>query len=121
MKMNPLGRTGLEVSALCLGSMSWGSQNSASEGHAQIDRALARGVNFIDTAEMYPVNPTLKETTGRSEEIIGEWFAKSGRRGDVILATKHSGEGFMNALDGAPIAGLAELAPLSVLDVVHER
>ncbi|RKT35142.1 aryl-alcohol dehydrogenase-like predicted oxidoreductase [Roseovarius halotolerans] len=104
MKMNPLGRTGLEVSALCLGSMSWGSQNSASEGHAQIDRALARGVNFIDTAEMYPVNPTLKETTGRSEEIIGEWFAKSGRRGDVILATKHSGEGFMNARDGAPIS-----------------
>lgn len=104
MKMNPLGRTGLEVSALCLGSMSWGSQNSAFEGHAQIDRALARGVNFIDTAEMYPVNPTLKETTGRSEEIIGEWFAKSGRRGDVILATKHSGEGFMNARDGAPIS-----------------
>lgn len=104
MKMNPLGRSGLEVSALCLGSMSWGSQNSAPEGHAQIDRALERGVNFIDTAEMYPVNPTLKETTGRSEEIIGEWFAKSGRRGDVILATKHSGEGFMNAREGAPIS-----------------
>lgn len=104
MRMNPLGRSGLEVSALCLGSMSWGSQNSAPEGHAQIDRALERGVNFIDTAEMYPVNPTLKETTGRSEEIIGDWFAKSGRRGDVILATKHSGEGFMNAREGAPIS-----------------
>ena len=104
MKRVPLGRTGLEVSALCLGSMTWGSQNTPEEGHAQIDRALDRGVNFIDTAEMYPVNPTLKETTGRTEEIIGQWFAKTGRRDEVILATKHSGEGFMHARDGAPIS-----------------
>jgi len=104
MKMTPLGRTGLEVSALCLGTMTWGSQNTPEEGHAQIDRAIERGVNFIDTAEMYPVNPTLKETTGRTEEIIGQWFAKTGRRDEVILATKHSGEGFMNARDGAPIS-----------------
>ena len=104
MKKVPLGRTGLEVSVLCLGSMTWGSQNTPEEGHAQIDRALDRGVNFIDTAEMYPVNPTLKETTGRTEEIIGQWFARSGRRDEVILATKHSGEGFMNARDGAPIS-----------------
>src|SRR6056297_218155 len=104
MKMTPLGRTGLEVSALCLGTMTWGSQHTPEEGHAQIDRALERGVNFIDTAEMYPVNPTLKETTGRTEEIIGQWFAKTGRRDEVILATKHSGEGFMHARDGAPIS-----------------
>ncbi|WP_397541289.1 aldo/keto reductase [Roseovarius salis] len=103
MQMNPLGRTGLEVSALCLGSMTWGTQNTEAEGHAQIEVALAHGVNFIDTAEMYPVNPTLPETTGRTEEIIGTWFARTGRRGDVILATKHSGEGFRGARDGAPI------------------
>jgi len=104
MKMNPLGRTGLEVSALCLGSMTWGTQNTEAEGHAQIDRALERGVNFIDTAEMYPVNPTSPETTGVTEEVIGRWFARTGRRGEVILATKHSGEGYKGARDGAPIS-----------------
>ncbi|WP_272010519.1 aldo/keto reductase [Roseovarius sp. ZX-A-9] len=104
MKMNPLGRTGLLVSELCLGSMTWGTQNTESEGHAQIDRALERGVNFIDTAEMYPVNPLSAETQGRTEEVIGNWFAKSGRRGDVILATKVSGAGYKNVRDGAPIS-----------------
>src|SRR6056297_3021884 len=104
MKMTPLGRTGLEVSALCLGTMTWGSQNTPEEGHAQIDRALERGVNFIDTAEMYPVAPVRAETTGRTEEIIGEWFARTGRRGEVVLATKHSGAGFAHARDGAPIS-----------------
>lgn len=104
MKMNPLGRTGLEVSALCLGSMTWGTQNTEAEGHGQIDTALDHGINFIDTAEMYPVNPTAAETVGRSEEIIGRWFAKTGRRNDVILATKHSGEGQKLVRDGAPIS-----------------
>jgi len=109
MQMNPLGRTGLMVSELCLGSMTWGSQNTAAEGHAQIDRALERGVNFIDTAEMYPVNPIRAETTGRTEEVIGEWIARSGRRDTVILATKHSGEGFRHARGGAAIS--AETIP----------
>ncbi|KZY35570.1 aldo/keto reductase [Roseovarius sp. HI0049] len=104
MKMNPLGRTGLEVSALCLGSMTWGTQNTEAEGHGQIDTALDHGINFIDTAEMYPVNPTSAETIGRTEEIIGTWFAKTGRREDVILATKHSGEGQKMVRDGAPIS-----------------
>ncbi|MGK8234849.1 aldo/keto reductase [Roseovarius sp. MS2] len=103
MQKRPLGRTGIEVSALCLGSMTWGSQNTPAEGHAQIDRALERGVNFIDTAEMYPTTPISAETTGRTEEIIGEWIKASGRRADVILATKHSGKGFKHARDGAPI------------------
>ncbi|WP_299557619.1 aldo/keto reductase [uncultured Sulfitobacter sp.] len=103
MRMNTLGRTGIEVSALCLGSMTWGTQNTAEEGHAQIDRALEAGINFIDTAEMYPVNPNSAETIGRTEEIIGDWFAASGRRKDVVLATKHSGEGSA-ARDGAPIS-----------------
>ena len=94
MQKNPLGRTGIEVSALCLGSMTWGTQNTAEEGHAQIDMALERGINFIDTAEMYPVNPLSAETQGRTEEIIGQWCAANpARRGGVILATKHSGEG----------------------------
>ncbi|ARE84591.1 general stress protein 69 [Roseovarius mucosus] len=103
MQKRPLGRTGIEVSALCLGSMTWGSQNTPAEGHAQIDRALERGVNFIDTAEMYPTTPISAETTGRTEEIIGDWIKASGRRADVILATKHSGKGFQHARDGAPI------------------
>ena len=104
MKMNPLGRTGLQVSELCLGTMTYGTQTPEQDAHAQIDYALAVGVNFIDTAEMYPVNPIRKETTGRSEEIIGTWNAKTGRRGDYILATKHSGEGLGIVRDGAPIS-----------------
>ncbi|TMM55147.1 aldo/keto reductase [Sulfitobacter sabulilitoris] len=103
MKMNPLGRTGIEVSELCLGSMTWGTQNTAEEGHDQIDRALMAGINFIDTAEMYPVNPVSAETIGRTERIIGLWFERDGRRGDVVLATKHSGEGLAAVRDGAPI------------------
>ncbi|MDF1669210.1 MAG: aldo/keto reductase [Roseovarius sp.] len=104
MQTKELGRTGIRVSTLCLGSMTWGTQNTQDEGHAQIDLALARGINFIDTAEMYPVNPLRPETTGRTEEIIGHWFARTGRRGDVVLATKHSGEGYKGARDGAPIS-----------------
>ncbi len=103
MQKKPLGRTGLDVSVLCLGSMTWGSQNTTEEGHAQIDMSLDRGVNFIDTAEMYPTNPVRRETIGGSEEVIGQWFTKTGRRGDVILATKHSGEGMKYVRNGAPI------------------
>ena len=104
MKMNDLGGSGLMVSQLCLGSMTWGTQNSADEGHAQIDRALEAGINFIDTAEMYPVNPISAETMGRTERIIGLWLERDNRRNDVILATKHSGEGMEHARDGAPIS-----------------
>lgn len=103
MQMTRLGRTGIEVSKFCLGSMTWGTQNTAAEGHAQIERALAAGINFIDTAEMYPVNPMTAQTQGRTEEIIGEWFAATGRRNEVVLATKHSGEGISYVRDGAPI------------------
>ncbi len=87
-----LGRSDLRVSTLCLGSMSWGSRNTAEEGHHQIDRSLDAGINFIDTAEMYPTYPVKAETVGRTEEIIGEWVAKTGRRGEVVLATKVSGK-----------------------------
>ena len=92
MEYRPLGRTGLEVSKICLGTMTWGEQNSEAEGHQQMDYALERGVNFFDTAEMYAVPPR-KETYGRTEEIIGSWFAARGRRDKVILATKVVGPG----------------------------
>jgi putative transposon-encoded protein len=92
MKHIPLGRTGIEVSEICLGTMTWGSQNTEAEGHAQMDHALARGVNFWDAAEMYPVNPVKAETVGRTEEIIGTWFAKGGRD-RVVLATKGKAKG----------------------------
>ena len=92
MEMRPLGRSGLEVSAVCLGTMTWGEQNSEAEGHAQMDYALEQGVNFWDTAEMYAV-PTRAETYGRTEEIIGTWFAARGRRDEVVLATKVIGPG----------------------------
>ena len=104
MKMNKLGSSDLEVSELCLGSMTWGTQNTADEGHAQIDYALDHGINFIDTAEMYPVNPVSAETKGRTERIIGLWFDKHMRRDEVILATKHSGEGLAHIRGGAPIS-----------------
>ena len=103
MKKNKLGRTDIEVTDFCLGSMTWGTQNTAKEGHAQIERALGAGINFIDTAEMYPVNPVRAETIGRTEEIIGEWIGSSGRRSDFVLATKHSGEG-APVRDGAGIS-----------------
>jgi aryl-alcohol dehydrogenase-like predicted oxidoreductase len=111
MQTQKLGRTDIEVSKFCLGSMLWGTRNTAAEGHAQIEAALAHGINFIDTAEMYPVPPTA-DTVGGSETIIGDWFARTGRRGDVVLATKHSGEGLSHIRDGAPIT--AETIPATL-------
>ncbi|KIN63956.1 Oxidoreductase [Sulfitobacter noctilucicola] len=104
MKRNKLGGSQLEVSELCLGSMTWGTQNSAEEAHDQIDRALEAGIDFIDTAEMYPVNPISAETVGRTERIIGLWFERGARREDVVLATKHSGAGMEHVREGAPIS-----------------
>ena len=102
MQHVPLGRSGLTVSEICLGSMTWGSQNDEAEGHAQLDRAFERGVNFIDTAEMYP-SPPNADTAGRTEEIIGSWLAGHGRRDDVVIATKITGEGSAAIPDGPPI------------------
>lgn len=87
MQYRPLGRTGLSVSAIGLGTMTWGRQNSEAEGHAQMDYALGEGVNFWDTAEMYAIPPTA-DTYGRTEEIIGTWFKATGKRDKVILASK---------------------------------
>ncbi|MGR3661308.1 MAG: aldo/keto reductase [Paracoccaceae bacterium] len=106
MRYNELGRTGIKVSELCLGSMTWGTQNTLEEAHEQIDAALDLGVNFIDTAEMYPTNPVLAENVGRTEEIIGEWIAKTGRRDDFVLATKITGVGQRMVRDGAAITAV---------------
>ncbi|KAA0685241.1 NADP(H)-dependent aldo-keto reductase [Azospirillum brasilense] len=87
MQYRSLGRTGLSVSAIGLGTMTWGRQNSEAEGHAQMDYALGEGVNFWDTAEMYAIPPTA-DTYGRTEEVIGTWFKATGKRDQVILASK---------------------------------
>lgn len=104
MDYRPLGRTDIEVSAYCLGSMTWGTQNSEAEGHAQIDAALDAGINFIDTAEMYPTTPLSADTWGRTEEILGSWIAGSGRRDDVVIATKIVGKGYEAVRGGVPIS-----------------
>lgn len=105
MRMRELSTTGIKISELALGSMTWGTQNTTAEGHAQIDRALERGVNLIDTAEMYPTNPLSKETQGDTQRVIGEWVAKNpAKRSEVLLATKVSGSGHKNVRDGAPIS-----------------
>lgn len=92
MKMRKLGRTGAEVSEICLGTMTWGLQNSEAEGHEQMDYALGEGINFFDTAEMYAVPPSA-ETFGKTEAIIGNWFAARKNRDRIILASKVAGGG----------------------------
>ena len=103
MEYRRLGRSDMMVSAICLGSMTWGEQNTEEEGFAQLDYAVEQGVNFIDTAEMYAVPPRA-ETYGRSEEIIGNWLASRGLRDKVLIATKASGPGerFPYIRDGKP-------------------
>ena len=112
MKQRELGRTGISVSEMCLGTMTFGTQTSEADSHAQMDMALDHGVQFWDCAEMYPVNPLSRETQGDAERILGNWFETTGRRGEVVLATKHSGEGYMNVRDGAPIT--AETIPTAI-------
>ncbi len=103
MKTTTLGRSGIEVSRICLGTMTWGKQNTEAEGHEQMDYALAHGVTFWDTAEMYPLAGGPKRV-GRTEEIIGTWFAKNaGRRSDVVLASKITGVGHKNIREGRGI------------------
>jgi len=90
MEKITLGNSDLQVSRICLGTMTFGEQNTEAEAHSQLDYALERGINFIDTAEMYPVMPRA-ETTGRTESHIGSWLKKSGKRDRIILATKAAG------------------------------
>ncbi|HAB01539.1 MAG TPA: aldo/keto reductase, partial [Pseudomonas sp.] len=92
MEYRKLGRTDLDVSALCLGTMTWGEQNTQDEAFEQIPLAKASGINFIDTAEMYPVPPR-PETYAATERIIGNWFRANGDRDDWVLASKVAGPG----------------------------
>ena len=99
MEYRKLGNTDIDVSLICLGTMTWGQQNTEEEGHDQMDYALERGINFFDTAELYSI-PPMAETQGRTEEIIGTWFSKSGNRDKIILATKVAGRSNMNRFRG---------------------
>lgn len=110
MKYNSLGRTGLAVSEICLGTMTWGSQNSEAEAFEQMDYAVANGVNFIDTAELYPTTPLSPETYGGTERIIGNWLKARGNRDQIILATKVAGSGRPYIREGRSIdpAGVRE-------------
>ena len=90
MNYKKLGNTDLDVSTICLGTMTWGEQNSEKEGFEQMDFALSQGVNFWDTAEIYSI-PMREETYGETEKIIGNWFQKTKKRNDIILATKVCG------------------------------
>lgn len=97
MDYRELGRTGLKVSTLCLGTMTFGEQNSEADGHAQMDYAFERGINIFDAAEIYPVPPK-PETQGRTETIIGTWLTARGMRDKVMIATKVAGRGKMTWL-----------------------
>lgn len=103
IETRPLGKTGLDVTALCLGTMTWGEQNTEAEVHAQLSYACdARGINFIDTAELYPVPPKA-DTQGRTEAYIGSWLKARGTRDDLIIATKACGPGdWVNYFRGGP-------------------
>ena len=103
MEYRRLGRSDLRVSVICLGTMTFGEQNTEADGHQQMDYALDHGVNFFDTAEMYAVPPR-RETHGRTEEIIGTWFKSRGQRDKVVLASKIVGpdERFPYVRDGNP-------------------
>ncbi len=102
MQYRELGETGIKVSAICLGTMTWGEQNSEEEAHAQMDYALEQGVNFFDTAELYPVPPR-KETYGLTEQYIGSWFKARQNRDKIILASKAAGpESALSYMRGGP-------------------
>jgi len=91
LKYNKLGSSGLNVSEICLGTMTWGEQNSESDAHQQLDYAISRGINFVDAAEMYPVPPK-DETQGRTETYLGSWLKKQ-QRDKLIVATKITAQG----------------------------
>ncbi len=115
MDSRPLGKTGIKVSAICLGTMTWGEQNSEADAHRQLDLAADSGVTFIDTAEMYPI-PVKAGTQGFTESIIGSWLKRAQNRGRVAIATKVSGRsreftwlrGGVTRLDRANITAAVE-------------
>ncbi|MEL6483369.1 MAG: aldo/keto reductase, partial [Bacteroidota bacterium] len=119
MKYTRIPHTDIRISKICLGTMTYGRQNSEEEGHEQMDYALDQGINFFDTAELYPI-PAKKELYAVTEEIIGTWFKKTGNRDKVVLASKIVGRaeftkhirttGFTkDSLISGPAAGLAAI------------
>ena len=103
MEYRKLGNTDIDVSVICLGTMSYGEQNTEKEAHEQLDYSLDRGVNFIDTAEMYAIPPK-KETYGKTEELIGTWIKKRGDRSKYIIATKVAGPGMEYVRGGSRLS-----------------
>jgi len=114
MKYRKLGTTDEEVSAICLGTMTWGEQNTEAEGHEQMSFALEQGINFFDTAELYPV-PSRAGTLSRTEEIIGTWFKSTGNRDKVFLASKIAGPGPYTA----HIREATDYPPQNIIDAVE--
>jgi aryl-alcohol dehydrogenase-like predicted oxidoreductase len=117
MKYRTLGRTGLDVSLICLGTMTWGQQNTEEEGHAQMDYAVDQGVNFFDTAELYSIPPK-PDTQGSTERIVGSWFKARRNRDKIILATKVVGRSANTWFrdDGSP----AELSRAQIEEAVNK-
>ncbi len=110
MEYSTLGSSNLSVSRICLGSMTWGKQNTQEDANQQIDYALSQGINFIDTAEMYAVPPS-PDTYGKTETIIGNWLAANPeRRKEIILASKIAGPGLPWVRNAGPITGEAVIA-----------
>ena len=103
MKYKKLGNTELEVSLICLGTMTYGEQNNEKEAHEQLDYSLSKGINFIDTAEMYAIPPT-EETQGTTEQIIGNWLSRRKDREKIILATKVAGPGMEYLRGGSSLS-----------------
>ena len=101
MNYRKLGNTDLDVSTICLGTMTWGEQNTPEDGFEQMDYALDNGINFFDVAEMYP-SPCRKETFGETEKVVGNWFKERKKRDKIILATKISGPGMSYIRGGGP-------------------
>ncbi|MEP7056374.1 MAG: aldo/keto reductase [Caldimonas sp.] len=124
MKRNRLPNTDLEVSEVCLGTMTWGEQNSETEAHAQLDRAIESGINFIDTAEMYPAPPSAA-TQGRTESYIGNWLARRPRRDDLVIASKVAGPGRRDWVRGGrtdlTAVNIAEAADASLVRLKIDR
>ena len=110
MQYSPLGSSGIDVSRVCLGSMTWGQQNTQQDANEQIEFALSKGINFIDTAELYSVPPK-PETYGATETIIGNWLsANPQKRKDIILASKIAGPGLPWIRNAGEITGEAIIA-----------
>ncbi|MGH6648644.1 NADP(H)-dependent aldo-keto reductase [Aquabacterium sp.] len=119
MKYRELGRTGLKVSLIALGTMTWGEQNTEAQAHEQLDVALDAGINLVDTAEMYPVPPK-PETQGLTEQYIGTWLKKTGRRQDIVLASKAAGPSHQAARPSHVRGGRLNFNRVNLFEAVND-